>query len=443
MKNTPYLLIDKRIVSRKENVALVLGKAQKEVTDLEDNPLLYPDVIYDEEEQLYKCWYHGSGRDVGTCYASSTDGVHWDKATEPLHVAGAAGVFKDYGDPDPARRYKIVYSGGPLAAHSPEALDWWEKKAQSFGGNRMGLRLGVSPDGIRWKDNLDFVIPWRGCHCDTHNMLFYDERLQKYVIFTRLWTKSHHHVGIHTRRLLGRIESDNCRDWSFPQEIAMDFPEDPSGWVLQPHDMGAMPYADQYLGVMTVLNHRGPWYPELTWSPDSITWHRVCPGEHLIPRSGEGADEELQVVPAYMPIMRPDETRLYYEARNALGKRYLGLARFGPDRLAGMSTTSIGTIETCFLECTNKNLYVNYSTNDEAAREQSVRVALVSHSNARGQHRLNGERQFDDCEDLKGDAIDGRVVWREGGDLTPFIGFPVRLYFELTQATLYSFRFGD
>ncbi len=61
-----YLLLDSRIIDNIENAKLTIGKAQK----YKGNPLfeedkpwekrfdnLYANVIYDEEEEIYKCWY--------------------------------------------------------------------------------------------------------------------------------------------------------------------------------------------------------------------------------------------------------------------------------------------------------------------------------------------------------------------------------------------------
>ncbi|MHC4130893.1 MAG: hypothetical protein ACYSR3_02710 [Planctomycetota bacterium] len=60
-----YLLLDTRIIESTENAKLTIGKVQKH----KDNPLfeedkpwekrfdnLYANVIYDEQENIYKCW---------------------------------------------------------------------------------------------------------------------------------------------------------------------------------------------------------------------------------------------------------------------------------------------------------------------------------------------------------------------------------------------------
>ena len=110
-----YLLLDSRIIDSTENVQLTVGVVHKD----ENNPLFkedkpweprfdnpYCSILYDEEENIYKCWYsifiksgpHGDfpgegissekrsrlkwtegDRDYGVCYATSKDGIHWEK----------------------------------------------------------------------------------------------------------------------------------------------------------------------------------------------------------------------------------------------------------------------------------------------------------------------------------------------------------------------------
>ena len=110
-RRTRFLLLDSRIIDTAENARLALGKTVKS----EDNPLmaedkpweqrfdnLYANVIYDREDQVYKCWYSPfivdrsakgmtllqrqktryrppRGREMAICYAISKDGIHWEK----------------------------------------------------------------------------------------------------------------------------------------------------------------------------------------------------------------------------------------------------------------------------------------------------------------------------------------------------------------------------
>ena len=68
-KPTKYLVLDSRIIDNVQNAKLTLGETKKHPA----NPLfgedklweprfdnLYANVIYDEEDKLYKCWYSPS-----------------------------------------------------------------------------------------------------------------------------------------------------------------------------------------------------------------------------------------------------------------------------------------------------------------------------------------------------------------------------------------------
>jgi len=123
----------------------------------------YGGVVH--EGGKYRMWYYavhfGQGRDpqLGnlvegpTCYAESEDGLHWVKpalrqvawrgnlenniiALKHAHSEGVH-VIQDNEDPDPARRYKLVYN------YRPEGRNFWT------------IRTATSPDGFRWTDGED------------------------------------------------------------------------------------------------------------------------------------------------------------------------------------------------------------------------------------------------------------------------------------------------
>lgn len=110
-KRDRYLLLDERIIARTENAELTLGNVRKHPANPlfeEDKPWekrfdnLYANVIYDEQEKLYKCWYspfiidtsakgmtvaerrqkdydEPDNREMAICYATSKDGIKWNK----------------------------------------------------------------------------------------------------------------------------------------------------------------------------------------------------------------------------------------------------------------------------------------------------------------------------------------------------------------------------
>ena len=90
------------------------------------------------------------------CYAESDDGITWTKPALgqvlfkgsrennilalPHVIIAAANVIKDVDDPDPARRYKMVYQFFP---------DQCDPVIPEY-GTRPTVALAVSPDGLRW-----------------------------------------------------------------------------------------------------------------------------------------------------------------------------------------------------------------------------------------------------------------------------------------------------
>lgn len=104
-----HLLLDSRVVEQTTNARLAVGSVDKHPANPlfeEDKPWevrfdnLYANIIYDTEEQLYKCWYspfirdnedkppmdrwdevryRPRNREMGVCYAVSQDGLKWEK----------------------------------------------------------------------------------------------------------------------------------------------------------------------------------------------------------------------------------------------------------------------------------------------------------------------------------------------------------------------------
>jgi len=236
-----------------------------------------------------------------------------------------------------------------------------------------------------------------------------------------------------------RMESEDCNSWSFPQEVMCELPEE--YWRRQVHDMGVTRYANQYLGVLTMQtqetdDHPGGWDGELAWSPDGISWSRLCPGCLPVPRGPESSFDSGAQRLMYFPVILEDEVRFYYLASGS-GDYGMGLARMKPNRFAGMTPVDPNKkalVDTRNLECTGRNLYVNAD-----AAKGSLRVGVISHS----RYDEEGQISPDECTPITGDVVDQRVEWENGKDIAALVNYFVRLYFELENSTIYSFRFGD
>lgn len=341
------LALDSRVFVQTANARLVLGSPVKDPR----NPLLpadrpwenatnnlYPNVLWDEQAQMFKLWYKdvladkdaiaqmdrpSTVHDVGwyLLYATSRDGLRWEKPALGLHrFAGDdrtnivardtpnVGVFRDPHDPDPARRYKLVYDVG------------------------LGkLRTRFSADGIHWGEPRE-VTGFSAQHGDTHNNAFWDDRIGKYVWFTKLY------LG---ERLVARFESTDFEHWRNTGMVLRSTVEE--GRASQTYCLPVFPYANLYLGyVMMYHLGRGRTVDcELAWSPDGVQWRRVAPGTPFLPRGAAGSyDSQCIYAPAGPATEQDGQLLIYYggsDFPHTGWKRHclLSLARLRLDGFAG------------------------------------------------------------------------------------------------------------
>ncbi len=313
------LMLDTRVIESAENARLVLGTPEKDAR----NPLLradapwenatnnyYPNVLWDAEEKVWKLWYKdvladkeaiaqmdapSTVHDVGwyLLYATSKDGLAWTRPALGLHkFAGSAannavardcpnvGVFKDAHDPDPARRYKMVFDVG------------------------LGKpRVRFSPDGIHWNDGPE-PQGFTAQQGDTHNNAFFDTRLGKYLWFTKLY------LG---ERLVTRLESDDFATWRSSGVVLRSTLDE--GRAHQTYALTVFPYANIWLGYV-MMYHVGAGRTvdvELAWSHDSIHWQRVAPGKAFLPLGEKGSyDSGCIYAQAGPPVVQDGKLLIYY-----------------------------------------------------------------------------------------------------------------------------------
>lgn len=437
-----YLVLDDRIIEETENAVLTVGTVKKHPSNplfVEDHPWekrfdnLYGNVIYDPGKQAYQCWYspfivdHSSrnmprsqrdgaryrpprGREMAICYATSKDGIRWQKPSLGLvEYEGSkdnniiwrgphgAGITKDDRESDPSRRYKLIMQG---------------------------LATSYSSDGIHWSEasKIRGIGKIAG---DTHNNVFWDPNSDNYVAITRTWGSK--------GRQVTRLESKDFSDWHN------------SGVVLeatqkshQPYAMPVFYHAGVFLGLVAI--HAQPpidrVWTELAWSPDSKQWTRISPGTPLIPCSEKVLDYDYGCVYACAtPVFLPNEIRLYYGGSDYYHYGWrsgnLSLATLRPDGFAGFeqkSPETQATIVTKSIELSSHKLRVS----SDVKKNGSVKVTVTN---------------------LDGDPIWGPVAIRESvtdhvievpsADRSDPKVMHIKLRFEIHNAKLYSFGFAS
>jgi hypothetical protein len=450
-KRDRYLLLDERIVAQTKNAKLTIGKVEKHRSNPlfgEDKPWerrfdnLYANVIYDEQEKIYKCWYSPfvvdtsskgmpieerkrkpykapDNREMAICYATSTDGINWvkpelglieydgSKANNILwrgigargeHWEGphGTGIFKDLRDPDAGRRYKAFLKSDILS-------------------------VAFSADGIRW--GAAIARPTADSAGDTHNNAFWSPTLGKYVGITRDW-------GEPFGRQVSRTSSTDFLDWKKCDVVLEGLEED-----LQTYAMPVFYHGGVYLGLVAIhAQEADRVWTELTWSPDTVKWHRVLPGTPLIPNTGMEGDYDWGCVyAAASPVFLEDEIRLYYGGSDGLHTSWRNgffcLATLRPDGFAGYEQKDSGKAAEILTSAIDGNRGTLYLSADVRAGG-SVQVELLDDQGARVASSVP----------LTKTVSDGKVAWKGAARRQGLFDEPIRLKFLLRSAKLYSFR---
>ena len=457
-----YLLLDSRIIDSTANAKLALGSVKKHTANplfVADKPWeprydnMYPNVIFDAEEQLYKCWYcpfivderttmtppakrnpnstqymsaKPNKRDEAILYATSKDGIHWEKPELGLVEFGGnkrnnivvrgpsgAGVHKDLHENNPARRYKAFY-------------------AAQVGYMQL---IRFSPDGLNWGPEIR--CPEIAIQSDCHANMVWSPELQKYVGIVRHYDR----FPVVGNRKIARTESADGLKWTRSELIIEGTPKN------QMHDMVIFRAGGVFLGLLGVMD-----YPsvksmegvrqqiELAWSPDSYTWHRILPGKPLIANTS-AKTKEYGTMPydwgamfPSQPVFRENEVQIFYGASDWYffdwRKSGLALATLRPDGWAGFEPSDAA------------NHAIVTTTSIDCSRGQ-LRVSVDVHS--------GGWLKVTALDETGKQQATSRTITRTGsdtvidwsGDFDLQKAKVIRLKFEFAKAKLYSFSFGN
>jgi len=441
-KRSRFLVLDNRIIESVENAELVVGTVEKHKSNPlfgEDKPWekrfdnLYGNVIYDEDDKVYKCWYSPfttdnsakgmtleqrgekyrspKGRKMSICYATSEDGITWKKPVLGMveyngdkqnnivwRGPHGAGIFKDLRDPDPSRQYKTIFKG---------------------------LKVSFSADGITW----DKPIRCEGVNVrgDTHNNAFWAPTLGKYVGITRTWDKSKNGKRSKVRQV-ARIESDDFINWTTEEVVLEGVNKD-----LQTYSMPVFFHGGIYLGLVAIHEQSSDRvWTELAWSGDTKKWNRVSPGTPLIPCSNQKLEYDYGCVYACAyPVFLENEIRLYYGGSDWLHYGWrngsLCLATMRPDGFAGyqqQTKDKPAVITTVAIPYDGQAIQITA----DVSKKGSVEVSVLNEDGETIATTEKVSKTVTDCP-LK---LSNKIMANS-----------IRLKCEASRAKLYSFSFAD
>lgn len=369
------LFLDDYLIASATRVKRSVEHAQK----FPGNPVLWPSVneppmataygsvIRDGDK--FKMWYKSG---MGVAYAESADGIRWNKPRleltlidgEPSNILFRKksktegpeqfpffyelfGVHRDDRDPDPARRYKMGFLDIDWKYKGTDG-DPWHK------GQRRGLGVAASPDGIHWK----LLNSWATeAIVDGATHWMWDAPRAKWVLYGRTrkalpevvsaWQTNAWFKNWFSGRAVARVESADFLNWNFskpdtaPVALTADLQDEPGTEI---YSMKVFPYEGLYIGLVQVF-HATPddstLDVQLAISRDSIHFTRVADRGVFIPLGAVGTWDRFNLSLANNdPIAVGDELRFYYG-----GRMYRHGPYNGPDKGPEKSGIGFATIQ--------------------------------------------------------------------------------------------------
>ena len=505
------LLLDDYVIAERINVRREFNQVKK----LESNPIIKCDkpwetgeggyiermtLLHDEKEGLLKMWYegwrtyHDRGEERVLGYATSKDGLQWEKPNlglvqyegskdnnlVPMTEGDRHGprfVELDPNEKDPTRRYKNLM----------------------WGPNRNWIPK-YSADGFNWKSDPSSLTGMT--YEDDCIPATWDPQADRWVFYRRV-RKEESKVtagkGPYSNRIIRLAgisvsEGPTIEKWHPKTKSYVPFLPDELdaaeakrigalwgefysmiGWPHQGIWLGGVEclwrtvdYVDESGRLSTV---DGPENMHLVWSRDLISWQRKNDRVPLIPLGPPGAWDSGMIYGMARPVAMGDELWIYYDAFDchhycpswfgdvprfkaieakgaAKGKvplhshpwnaktAAIGLAKLRLDGYAHLESDDVtGIVTTKPLVFSGKGLGIN-----AAADGGQIRVEILDEA---GQPIAGFSR--DDSDPIVGDSVRHTATWEGGApdDLSPLKGRVVQLRFVMNRAKLYSFWFID
>jgi hypothetical protein len=442
-------------------------------------PVLLPDRPWEEgglhqgsvmfDEGIFKMWYgalHGAKQRTRCfCYATSRDGIDWQKPAlglfewegskdnnivmvprEDEEGLGTACVFKDPEEEDREKAYKLVHH-------------YLKKEGDDY---LYGLQAATSPDGVAWTRIPEPLFTSK-TPLDAFNIVFWDEFLERYVAYVRRWLRRC--LPLEKRRqfpaepkglrCVGRCESEDFVNWSSPDAIVLS-PDERDPPQSDYYGPGAFKYASHAYFMMTpFFDHATDRvHIRLATSRDDLSWRLAADRQAFIPNGDPQAWDSGQIYPLVPPVVNDDTIHIYYHGLDAghwgalasdgyRANGGFGLATLPLDGFISLEAAHLmGVVTTWPMKFSGRALYLNMEADpiDESywGPDHGIAVEVLDEDGY-----AVPEFSRHDCDRLTESGFRQGVSWNGRDDLALLAGKPVKLRFYMRFARLYSFQFSD
>jgi hypothetical protein len=411
--------------------------AQRTKTRSNPAAMVFSDgVFYDPDAKLFKMWYMG-GYSQNTCYATSHDGLTWDKPSLDV-VAGtnivtrglrdSSTVWLDLAEPDRTKRYKMAF----------------------YNGGHHALDVYLSADGIHWRAagesgpsgdrSTFFYNPFRGVWVFSLR----DEEGGGQRRYRRYWEAPDFVSGARWRA--GQPVRWVTSDAADARRPEFDVP-------AEVYNLDCAAYESIVLGLFTIFRgerseREKPNDVCVGYSRDGFHWARPD-RRPFIPVSEQVGDWNWANVQSAggCCLVVGDRLHFYVSGRqgvpgtNSPGVCSTGLATLRRDGFVSMDhppaervqraqpSPPPGTLITRPIRFSGRHLFVNAD-----CPGGELRVDVLDRGG-----RVIAPYAAAQCEPVREDTTRARVTWAGAADLAAVAGEPVRFRFHLTRGRLYAF----
>jgi hypothetical protein len=455
-----HLFIDDALLESMVNVELRVSPPEKRVVTefrctepWEATPRLGPAIpdicsVWDDGARLRMIYTNNGmwgGKPNAVCLAETGDGLHWEKPV--LGLQGWEGSTDNNIVLTNSLQGTVIRDPNP-AAPAPQRY-----KLAAWCMYR-GLYLFFSPDAIHWTRNETIGLPFDP---DGSTSFFWDDQAGLYRVYSRATIpgRGRQYVQAAVRQLF--------RPWPFkpsPRPFVGDM------WLPAPVS-GELPSLDTGGEVYRLQAVKYAWAPDtyLAFPWRYVKGKNIRPGSFLMV-SRDGENWKRYEDPYYFPSGWKLDGRSVYEAliEQGLVRRGDEIWQFGTvrftehggvlyggveheggyfDRLLRLSQRLDGFVALASgagkgTAVTRPLIFAGNGLRLNAISKGSIRVGVLDQAGK----SVEGFA-LEDCEPIKGDKLEHEVRWKAGPALGTLEGKVVRLQFELVDARLYAFRFGQ
>lgn len=455
--NRREIFIDNKIIDKLENISFELCEPiPVEKVLYFDKPWEgkfsgYVTLIHDKD--IYRLYYRGlpvsksdgSNAEV-TCYAESTDGIHFIKPS--------LGLFEIAG----SRDNNVILANNPPFSHNfapfideNPGIPKEERYKALAGTYDSGLFAFVSSDGIHWQKFSDKPIlkgeSWKDFAFDSQNVAFWSASEQKYVLYFRTWNGPNREY-----RWISRTTSLDFLNWEKPLVMEKENTPWEHIYTNQTVPYFNAPHIYISLSARFVPGCKVLSDEEIKSIGVEIDYSHDCSDIIFMSSRGNNIYNRFFLNAFFKPeypieswvsrtnypvrgIVPAGEYQMaFYIQKNyaqdtAYIQRYL-LRLDGFSRLSAKYTE--GIITTVPIIFKGDNLFLNFATS--AVGYISTEVQDINGNPISGY-------EFSNSIPLKGNRINFKVSWKDISNLSSLQGIPVRLSFKMKDTDLYAIQF--